>query len=204
MSTPETTLAVYDRIAGDWDRYRDRRLTERAWLDRMLAAAPRNKGKRTVLDLGCGSGRPIATYLADRGAQITGVDGAPRMTELFTHNLPSATVHTADMRGLDLGRTFSAILAWDSFFHLSPADQRQMFAVFAQHAAPDTILMFTSGPDEGVEMGEVVGEAVYHASLSPEAYRDLLTRHGFEELMFKPEDPDCGGHSVWLAKFTGA
>ena len=40
------------------------------------------------------------------------------------------------MRELALGRKFSGILAWDSFFHLRHDDQRRMFPVFRQHAAP--------------------------------------------------------------------
>ena len=39
------------------------------------------------------------------------------------------------MRALSLKQTFQGILAWDSFFHLKPADQRKMFAVFRNHAA---------------------------------------------------------------------
>jgi len=32
------------------------------------------------------------------------------------------------------------------------------------------------------------------------AYRGLLAAEGFDVLAFMPEDPGCGGHSVWLAR----
>lgn len=195
---PEDILPTYNSVATIWDVQRNQSLFERKWLDRMLNFAP---GK-TVLDLGCGSGRPIAGYLADRQAKVTGLDGAAGMIALFRSNVPSARAVLADMRGLDLGETFDAILAWNSFFHLSPDDQRGMFATFARHANPGAALMFTSGHSKGVRIGRVADQSVYHSSLSPAEYEALLNVNGFEVKHFRPEDPDCAGHTVWLAQFT--
>lgn len=195
---PEDILPTYDRVARGYAASRDRTLFERKWLDRMLNHAP---GRR-VLDLGCGPGRPIAAYLADRRCTVTGVDGAPAMIALFRQNLPEARAVRADMRGLDLGEKFDIVLAWNSFFHLSPADQHAMFPVFAAHSAPRAVLMFTSGPEASEPIGQVEGEPVYHASLAPNDYRELLDRHGFSVIDFRPEDPACAGHTIWLARFT--
>ncbi|KGB81989.1 MAG: class I SAM-dependent methyltransferase [Pseudomonadota bacterium] len=195
---PEDILPTYARVAQGFARHRDKTLFERRWLDRMLAHAI---GRR-VLDLGCGPGKPIATYLSERRAQVTGVDGAAEMVALFRAALPGAEAIEADMRGLSLGRRFDAILAWNSFFHLSAADQRAMFPTFAIHAAPRAVLMFTSGSDEGEAIGEVEGETVYHASLSPAEYRALLSDNGFSVIDFAPEDPACRGHTIWLARYT--
>jgi hypothetical protein len=57
------------------------------------------------------------------------------------------------MRTLDLSKTFDAILAGDSFFHLDHEAQRNMFPTFRRHASFGAALMFTSGPVQG----EVVG-----------------------------------------------
>ncbi|WP_235227071.1 hypothetical protein [Octadecabacter dasysiphoniae] len=105
------------------------------------------------------------------------------------------------MRTLDLGERFDAILAWNSFFHLGQDDQRAMFPIFAAHAAPKAALMFTSGTSDGEAWGHAVSEQVYHASLDPEEYRALLIANGFKVLSFRPDDPDCQGHSIWLARF---
>lgn len=194
---PDDILPTYDRVARSYARLRDKSLMERHWLDRMLAHAP---GRR-VLDLGCGAGVPISAYLIDRRSQVTGVDGSAAMLDLFRENCPKAEAVLADMRQLDLGRQFDAILAWNSFFHLSAEDQRAMFAVFAAHAAPGSALMFTSGPEAGEAIGEVNGEPVFHSSLSPAEYRALMAENGFAVIDFVPEDPLCGAHSVWLARY---
>ena len=195
--TPEEILPTYERVASGFARGRDKSLFERRWLDRMLAHTP---PPRRVLDLGCGTGHPIARYLTDRRAQVTGVDGAAAMVALFQQNLPNALAVHADMRSLALNQRFDAILAWNSFFHLSATDQRAMFPIFAQHAAPDAALMFTAGPSAGEAIGEVQGESVYHASLAPDEYQALLADNGFELLKFTPEDPDCNGHTICLAR----
>ena len=196
----EDVIATYAAGAEDYARLRARVLFERRWLDRWLAAAPRNARRLRVLDLGCGTGRPLAAYLTERGAEVTGVDAVPAMCAAFAAALPRARVVEADMRGLDLGEVFDAILAWDSVFHLSAEDQRAMFATFAAHAAPGAALMFTSGPEAGTAIGDIAGRPLFHESLSPEDYRSCLEEAGFKVLDFRPEDPECDFHSVWLAR----
>ncbi|WP_380052761.1 class I SAM-dependent methyltransferase [Falsihalocynthiibacter sp. SS001] len=193
---PEDILPTYEAHGANFAATRSRSLYERRWLDRFLGFAP----GRNILDLGCGSGLPIARYLGERNRDITGVDGAKSMVEIFRKNLPNQEIIHADMRGLKLDRTFDGILAWNSFFHLSADDQRAMFPIFAAHSNPKAPLLVTTGPSEGEAIGSVDGAPVYHASLSPEAYAALFDEAGFDVIDFIPEDPDCAGHSVWLAR----
>jgi hypothetical protein len=104
------------------------------------------------------------------------------------------------MRRLALGRRFDGILAWDSFFHLDYAAQRQMFAVFEIHASPGALLMFNSGPDHGEAIGEFGGDPLYHASLSSSEYEMLIGRFGFQVIGNKANDPDAGGRTAWLCR----
>lgn len=197
---PEDVISTYDREGVAWAATRDRRLTERPWLDRALAIAPHARGRRRVLDLGCGSGRPIAEYLVERGCLVTGVDASRPMIELFARIVPRAIALHADMRTLRLSDLFDLVIAWDSFFHLSPHDQRAMFPVFAAHATPGGVLLLTTGPRAGEVIGRIGESELYHASLDPEEYRELLAEHGFEELGYWPEEPACGGRTIWMAR----
>ena len=105
------------------------------------------------------------------------------------------------MRTLTLHRHFDAILAWNSFFHLCPEDQRGMFLIFGRHAGTQAVLMFTSGPSHGEAIGTYKGEPLYHESLDGTEYRLLLDQNGFDVESHVVEDPDCGHLTVWLARF---
>ena len=189
----------YQRHAHTFARERGKRLMERPYLD---AATSSLEPNAKILDLGCGSGEPIARNLIQHGYDVTGVDAAPAMIALCRARFPDATWIEADMRALALGRRYDAIIAWDSFFHLDQDEQRAMFPVFQQHVLPGGVLLFTSGPRAGVAIGCMYGEDLFHASLDPDEYRSLLASTGFRVLRFQPEDPACGGHTVWLAQAT--
>lgn len=190
-------MGLYERHAAAFDAQRGKSLFERGWLDRFTAMVPPGG---TVLDLGCGSGEPIARHLVDSGFRVSGVDSSPAMIAYGRARFPDQDWQVADMRGLALGRRFGGILAWNSFFHLDPGDQRRMFPVFRDHAADGAALMFTSGPSHGVAMGRFEGEPLFHSSLDPAEYRALLEANGFRVVAHRAEDPDCGGHTIWLAQ----
>ncbi|BBZ40217.1 class I SAM-dependent DNA methyltransferase [Mycobacterium conspicuum] len=194
-----SVIDLYQRHAAAWSRDRGEDLFERAWLDRFLELLPRDP---TVLDLGCGCGVPIARYLIERRCRVTGVDGASAMIAMCEQRFPANEWLVADMRTLRLDRGFDGIIAWDSFFHLSQSDQRQMFAIFKRHAAAGAALMFTSGPSAGEAVGSYRGEPLYHASLDGAEYRALLHDAGFNVVTHVVEDPSCGLRTIWLAQTT--
>ena len=192
-------IGLYERYALEWvgDRNRQIKFIEKAWLDRFAALVPAGG---TILDLGCGCGKPMAAYALTQGFDLCGVDSSPTMISLCRENFPDRQWIVADMRTLDLQRRFDGVMAWDSFFHLNFDDQRRMFPIFRAHAKPGAPLLFTSGPRHGEAIGTLRGEALYHASLAPDEYRSLLAANDFTVVMERMEDPECGGHSVWLAR----
>jgi len=195
----QTICQRYERIA-DWfatARCAGDPPMEQTYLAAALAGLP---PAAAVLDLGCGTGEPLAGYCIRAGHPVVGIDGSARMISLCRERFPDMTWIVGDMRRLALGRAFGAILAWDSFFHLAYDEQRAMFAVFAAHAAPGGLLLFTSGPGHGEAIGVMNGVAFAHYSLVAAEYRALLTDNGFAVLRHTIEDPGCGGHTVWLAR----
>ena len=152
-----------------------------------------------MLDLGCGAGEPIARYLIERGCAVTGVDFSSAMLAIARSRFPDGRWIEADMRTLDLDERFAAIVAWDSFFHLTRDEQRELFPRIARHLLPGGAVLLTVGPDDGEALGRVGDGAVYHASLSPAEYAARLDKSGLTVAGFVPEDPACGGHSVLLA-----
>jgi SAM-dependent methyltransferase len=189
----------YERHARAWDA--DRRMAEwneKPWHDRFIASL---SGAASVLDLGCGSGSPVAQHMIEPGLRVTGVDSSPTLISLCRQRFPDQEWLVGDMRSLQLPRRFDGVLAWDSFFHLKPGDQQRMFNVFSRHAAPSAVLMFNSGTTHGEALGEYRGDPLYHASLSADEYSALLDGIGFEIIAHAVEDWQTGGgRTVWLAQ----
>lgn len=198
MDEAANIIGLYTRHGAAWARDRGEAPdTEAAWIARLLALLPR---AADVLDIGCGSGAPVAAAIAAAGHRVTGLDASPTLLALARARIPDAEWIEADMRAMELARRFDALVAWDSFFHLDHAAQRAMFPRFAAHAAPGAPLLFTSGPRHGVAMGTYAGEPLFHASLDAAEYRALLAANGFDVLDHRAEDPAGGGQTVWLAR----
>jgi ubiquinone/menaquinone biosynthesis C-methylase UbiE len=194
-------IGHYERHATAWDADRaSGAWNDQPWHDRFVAMVRKVVPKgASVLDLGCGSGSPVARHMAAQGLKVTGVDSSPTLISLCRSRLPDHAWIVGDMRRLSLERSFQGILAWDSFFHLNYDDQRNMFDIFARHAGPSAVLMFNAGPAHGEAIGTYRGDPLYHASLTPAEYAELLAGIGFEIVAHVVEDAQAGGRTVWLA-----
>ena len=191
-------IAHYERHAHAFDA--DRRggvWNDKPWHDRFVAALPAGA---SVLDLGCGSGAPVALNMAACGLSVTGIDASPSLIALCRARMPAQRWIIGDMRAPPLRETFDGILAWDSFFHLGHDDQRRMFRVFAELGRPGSVLMFNTGSVEGESVGSYRGDPLYHASLDLAEYESLLDGAGFDIIAHAVDDREAGGRTVWLAR----
>lgn len=196
-SAAKNILSLYERHAEAFAQQRSRQLMEKKWLNKFIELV---KAKGSILDIGCGNGQPIAEYFIAQNFQLTGIDGAAAMVERAGRRFPQQRWLRQDMRQMILNETFDGLVAWDSFFHLTRHDQRAMFQIFARHSHVGSALMFTSGPGNGIAMGEFEGEPLYHASLAPDEYQALLAENDFAVIDKVFEDSECGGHSIWLCQ----
>lgn len=192
--------ATYQAKAAAWDAVRSRAFFERGWIDRAVAGLAPGEA---VLDLGCGAGEPIAAHLIARGFRVTGLDVAPTMLAIARARLPQATWLAGDMRDAPLPGGLGAIIAWDSVFHLSGAEQAALIPRLVGQLRPGGRMLLTVGPAAGEVVGQVEGAPVYHASLAPETYRRLCRDAGCAEVEIAPEDPAAAGHTLLLARRAG-
>jgi SAM-dependent methyltransferase len=193
------TQSIYEKNAERFDAERSKALFERHWLQRFAKLLP--KGGE-VLDVGCGSGRPIADFFVESGYHVTGVDFSEPLLAIARAYLPEAQWHHADMRNMDLGSRFHGVIGWHSFFHLTPDDQRRTLPVLVGHLEPEGALMLTVGHEEGEVIGHVGDDVVYHSSLSQDEYTQLLNELGLHVLSFVASDSTCGGSTILLAQKT--
>lgn len=188
----------YDKMYNWFDEARSRELFEKPYLDLAISYL---KPDAKILDIGCGMGEPIGKYFIDQGLDLTGIDGSNKLIELARSRFSKAKFMVKDMREINLNEKFDLIIAWHSCIHLSKDDQRSMFKIFEKHINPHGILMFTAGPRDGEVWSDNGGEMLYHASLDLEEYKKLLTEHNFEIIKYVVEDEECGGATVWVARY---
>ncbi|QYJ21770.1 class I SAM-dependent methyltransferase [Achromobacter sp. ES-001] len=201
-SPADNVIAIYQDHAAAFEALRGTRLVELSWLTKFLSLMPVQNAQ--VLDIGCGNGVPIARHLIENGCLVTGIDTSLPLLSRAQSTFPDHQWIAADMRRLPFTQSFHGLIAWHSFFHLSPEDQRPMFSTFRRLAAPGAVLMFTSGTSLGEAIGQFETKPLYHGSLDPNEYRQLLNANGFSVKQHMEKDPACGGATVWLAQRDAA
>ena len=189
--------AFYERNSAKFDSSRRKSFSERAWLDRFLQPLP--KGGR-VLDLGCGAGEPVSRHLIDRGFMVSGVDISPKMVGLCRTRFPRHRWINADMRRVAMDGFYDGVLAWDSLFHLRGDEQAAVIVRIGAWLAPGGRVLFNTTPVKGTEMESFQGEPLYRPSLEPHQYREAFVRAELAEIDYRPEDPACGGRSIWYLR----
>ncbi len=189
---------VYDQISEWFDEHRSKELImEKHYLDLIAQHIPRGS---SILDVGCGTGEPLANYFLQQGYDYTGVDASHKMIERCKKSHPQGLWLLADMRKLQLEQHFNLVIAWHSFFHLPIEDQPQTLKLMAEFVKPKGLLVFTSGPERGEVWGNNGCYELYHASLSFDEYQAILVKNGFEIIEMNVEDPNCGEATVWVTR----
>jgi SAM-dependent methyltransferase len=121
---------------------------ETAELDRLVKEACPTAS--TLLDVACGTGAHLAE-LRQR-YEVEGADLSPAMLAVARGRLPGVLLHQADMRTLDLGRRFDAVICLFSSigYVTDPSEMRSTVARLAAHVAPRGVLILDGWvrPDE--------------------------------------------------------
>lgn len=172
----------YDRIVDAWDRARCRPSErELAWLAALVEGLPAGA---PVLDLGCGTGRPLAAWLLQRGYAVTGVDQAAALLARARQRFPDGVWIEAEFGSwLAAEREearFAAVLCWDALFHVERARHGAIFADARRLLREGGRLLLTSGGSPGPAFTDTMfGERFFYDAHDPSATVALLRSTGF-------------------------
>ena len=130
-----------------------------------------------ILDLGCGSGAPIATMLADEGFVVYGVDASASLLAAFQCRLPQAQAACEAIENSRFfARTFDGVIAVGVMFLLSAEAQRALIQKIAAALNPEGRLLFTS-PTQLCSWNDLL-TGRQSQSLGAEAYKALCVAAG--------------------------
>jgi SAM-dependent methyltransferase len=188
----------YDRIAAQWDAARSTfHGREADYLDLLLNGLPAGA---LVLDLGCGTGRPMAEAVLARGLLVVGVDQSRRLLDLAARRFPQATWIESDIAAPDLGArlplgAFDAALAWDALFHLPRETHEPLVRRVAALLKHGARFMTTAGgsPRESAFTDTMFGATFFYDSHAPEETVALLDRAGLRPLLVEVMNSPDGG-----------
>ena len=191
----------YDHIAEQWQaNFRGQTYVDRVlgYVDLVLEAL--QPGAK-VLDLGCGTGNPIAKYIVEKGFRVTGVDQSEKMLEIAKKAVPEAEFINSDMISVQLADGFGAAIAWDSVFHVERKHHSRIYHKLAKSLERGGRLLLSvggSGADDFTS--EMFGHTFFYSGHEPEVARKLLEAEGFEIEVWEIDDPSSRGHIAVIAR----
>ena len=205
----------YDFIAEQWHanfRGQDYENRVLSYVDKILENLP---PKAEVLDLGCGTGKPIAKYMLRKGFQVVGIDQSERMLEIAKSEIPEAKLIHGDMTEIQFADKFAAAVAWDSVFHVERKHHSDVYRKLADSLENGARLLLSVGgsdAESGVEnsgsvnsgsegfTSEMFGQTFFYSGYKPEITRQLLENEGFEIEHWEVDDASSRGHIAVIAK----
>lgn len=131
----------------------------------------------SVVDVGCGSGLPIAHALIEDGFSVYGIDASPSLLSAFRRRFPDA--HSACEAAQDsvyFHQVFDAAVSVGLVFLLSADDQRQVIHQVANALRPGGHFLFTA-PWQICEWQDVLTKR-HSQSLGKQEYHRLLEESG--------------------------
>lgn len=141
---PESAAQLYDAIGETYEAAFDQQSGLTRALDALVRALP--TGAR-VLDLGSGTGRPVAATLAAAGHAVIGYDVSERMVTFARAHVPGATFEVGDMLSLRFGEgSCDAALTVFSLLQLPHAAQLQMLERISRWLAPGGYFLVATVP----------------------------------------------------------
>jgi SAM-dependent methyltransferase len=200
----------YDLIADEWHQnsYRDPRVERTlGYVDRLLAGLPPCV---RVLDLGCGTGNPIARHIIDRGHRVIGVDQSQKMLAIAKMVIPEAELLHADIIEVQLTEKFAAAIMWDSAFHIPREHHEAIYQKVAGALAPGSRMLLSVGGAGAESMdstfpgltSQMFGATFFYDGFDPTLARQLIEAAGFEIELWEVDDPSSHAHIAVIARKT--
>lgn len=192
----------YDAVSERYDKEYGGETKYSAWLVELAERVPAGGA---VLDLGCGSGLPVARDLTAAGCHVTGVDISEVQIRRARELVPAAEFLRADISAVDfVAESFDAVVSFFALIHLPIDDQLPLLRRIAGWLRPGGLFVATTGYGAwtGYEENWLDGGAPMwwsHAGVA--TYRSWIGQAGLliEREEFVPEGD--GGHALfWTSR----
>lgn len=177
-------MQEYDQI---YEWYLDAR-NNVTGVESVLSAFGGFKRGATVVDLGCGTGLPLASVVTSMGLRVIGVDSSEQMINAFKANFPDAEANLIKVQNYTFPKAeLSGALCWGCLFHLLPDDQIKVLGNVFSSITSGGRFLFTAAKEKDYKTGEMDGVIFQYYSLGSEKYNELAEKAGWR-LIHESED----------------
>lgn len=162
----------------------------------------------TVLDVGCGSGVPVARTLAAAGCRVAGIDISEVQIRRAREQVPQADFIRVDATAASFDTaSFDAVVSFFALIHVPLAEQPPLLRKIAGWLRPGGCFVATTGHGEwtGTEEDWLGGgAAMWWSHADAATNREWITQAGLviEQEEFIPEGR--GGHALFWAHRPGS
>ncbi|MGH8795282.1 MAG: class I SAM-dependent methyltransferase [Stackebrandtia sp.] len=191
----------YDVLSRRYEQAYDGDAKYRPWISRLCDLVPEGGA---VLDLGCGSGVPVARSLVAAGRRVTGVDISGVQIRRARQQVPEAEFVQADATAVDFpDASFDAVVSLYALIHIPLDEQPPLLRRMATWLRPGGWFLGATGHRAwtGVDDDWLGGgAAMWWSHADAATNRDWITRAGLtvESEEFVPEGD--GGHALFWAR----
>jgi cyclopropane fatty-acyl-phospholipid synthase-like methyltransferase len=190
----------YDKAASEYDLKRNQ-FDNRKYLE---SFSKHIKKGTTVLDVGCGAGRPVDEFLIKKGFAVNGIDISSRMIKLAEKNVPQAFYEVKDMTRLQEGEyCVDGIVSLYAIFHTDRKNHSELLKKFASFMPNGGVLLITMGAEdwEGSEEN-FHGAEMFWSHYGAEKNKELVEQAGFTIILNEIDTAGGEKHQVILAKLA--
>ena len=172
----EIVRAGYDKIAG---RYTTEREKFDNWneLEEFQRTLPE---KARVLDVGCGTGVPVARHLTESGCEVVGIDMSKKMVAVAAQNVPEATFMQMNMTELDFPpESFDGLISCYAIIHVPRECHAAIFQAFYSALKPEGTMLVSVACWAWEEVATYMGEKMFWSHHDPAVTESLIIEAGF-------------------------
>jgi SAM-dependent methyltransferase len=180
--------------------------------ERYLAARDRSRNLRhlehfvselepgsRILDVGCGAGEPVDSFLTDHGCNVIGIDISPKQIELARKNVRGGLFEIRDMQDLAEGQfAVDGVVSFYAIFHTPRESHAETLKKLASFLPQGGRLLVTMGAGAWEGEEEFYGEPMRWSHFGAERNRQLVEAAGFEVLSDEIEDEGGERHQIIL------
>lgn len=188
----------YNKAAEDYLKNRDQ-FKNIKYLEKLSKLLKPNS---RIFDLGCGSGKPIDSFLTNNGFQVIGIDISNKQIELARKNVPEAKFEVKDISNLKENEyRVDAVVSFYTIFHLKRETHADIFKKINSFLPDSGLILVTMGSTEweGTE-DDFHGVKMFWSHYDSKKNSEIIKNAGFKILLDEIDTSDGEKHQVIIAQ----